>query len=66
MRTLIKKKIEVSIKGKTQQEDIRSNRADESIDIMKIKSDERTSNSDRAADINKAAADRKVKGSDAK
>ena len=41
------KKQDVFIKDKSQKEDVRSNRADESIDIMKIKSDERTSNADR-------------------
>ena len=41
------KKQDVFIKDKSQKEDVRSNRADESIDIMKIKSDERASNADR-------------------
>ncbi len=41
------KKQDVFIKDKSQKEDVRSNRADESIDVMKIKSDERTSNADR-------------------
>jgi hypothetical protein len=48
------KKQELSIKGKSQQEDVRSNRADEAIDMLKIKSDERTSSADRSADIRKA------------
>ena len=43
------KKQEILIKNKSQQEDVRSNRADESIDVMKLKSDERTSNADRKA-----------------
>ena len=57
------KKQEILIKNKSHQEDVRANKADESIDIMKIKSDERTSSADRSADVRKAEADRKAKGS---
>tara|TARA_R110000824_G_scaffold154479_2_gene326617 strand:+ start:16804 stop:19170 length:2367 start_codon:yes stop_codon:yes gene_type:complete len=60
------KKQEIAIKGDIQEEDARSNRADESIDIMKIQSGERVSNADRSADIRTSNADRKVKGSSEK
>ena len=41
------RKQDVFIKDKGQKEDVRSNRADESIDVMKIKSEERKASADR-------------------